>query len=271
MNKNIGSRWIKILKESALIIIVFVILMVVIVACLLKVEFSWGFVDRKELLDTTGKILGGYLGCVTAYVTFKCQKELDKEKRQEAIKKEIESKKFMLFSLLDFTIVNTEKLYILLNEDYFGILTSMSQSGIDISRMLKNSSSNNYDIEGGINYDLEDDIIDICKSEYRYQEVHNLISLLNESLERRLYQQDIRRLIYDNKWTEYIDCIEGISNDNSVKYMQRIIGWINLLSSNLANADSIDFVLRRKGIKILIDELAPEIKKKGVRDSGLYS
>lgn len=264
MDKNAVNRWIKILKESGLIIIVFVILMVVIVGCLLKVEFSWGFVDRKELLDTTGKILGGYLGCVTAYVTFKCQKELDKEKRQELAKREIEYKKFMLFSLLEFTIMNTVKVYNSLNENYLKIIASMSKSGIDIAEILsyKNSSS--------IASDLESNVTSILVNKDK-NEVQNIIALLNDCLERILAYEDLKKLIYDNKWTDYIDCLDEIVNDNSIAQMQSIITWINLLSSDSENINSIDFVLKRRQIKFLIDKISPEIRKKGYRNNGFFS
>ena len=260
------DRWKKVLKESALIIIVLVILMLIILCCLLKLEFSGGIFDRKELLDVTSKILGGYLGCITAYVTFKCQKELDKEKRQEAIKKEIDYKKFMLFSLLDYTIVNTEPLCKELNDEYNKIISNIIADGIDVQKKLSNHWYKNYQVK--LN-DLDNDALAINYCEVYDKDIKSLKRTLNLNFGLILNHYDLEGLIYDENWTNYLDCIKEISNEDSVQKMQRIINWINLMN-NLKDVEVIYFVLARKGIRTLIDQLSPEIREKGFRKDSFY-
>lgn len=47
-----------------------VVLIIIVTLCLIKIEFSWGFINRKELLETATGILGSYLGIVATYSVF---------------------------------------------------------------------------------------------------------------------------------------------------------------------------------------------------------
>lgn len=267
---------IKQFKKTQIIIVgVFVILLLIILLCLLKIEFSWGFIDRKELLGITADILGGYLGFIIAYFTLTYQMKQDKENKIEEMNNEIEYKKLMLFTLLDYTIYHTNDIYKQLDKYYNDSIIGAISENIDIIDIL----SKDYDVNHLINHksekyeiksELDNDSIGIMWC-LKYEQIKFLKNSMDLYFKDNILKyNNIKKLVYDKNWTDYIDCLEKIDTSNTIRNMQKIINWITLLENNGENYDIMDFIMRRRGIRILIDELYPKARETGFRDSSIY-
>lgn len=261
-------------RTQIIIVVIFVILLLIILLCLLKIEFSWGFIDRKELLDITSDILGGYLGFIIAYFTLTYQMKQDKENKIYEMNNEIEYKKLMLFTLLDYTIYHTNDIYKQLDKCYNDSIIEAISENIDIIDILskdyevnhlENDKLEKYEIKS----ELDNDSIGIMLC-LRYKQINFLKNSMDLYFKDGILRHNnMKKLVYDKNWTDYIDCLEKMDN-NATRNMQRIINWITLLENNAENYDVMDFVLRRRGIRMLIDELYPKARETGFRNSSIY-
>lgn len=215
-------------------------------------------------------LIGGVVGVIGAYLLFLSQVKIDKENKDEEKQKELDYKKLMLFNLLDYTILKTEDAYGLLNHHYLEAIKRAEKNGIDIIKILSRYNTENYKV----NKVLDNDAIAIYRSQVYYPEILEITNLLTTVYcDEIMSYTNFSEFVYDDKWTHYIDCIESLREENRHRDMQRIINWLTALSTNNEDGgfiSTMDFILMRRGIRTLIDELYPSIRESGFRNPNYY-
>lgn len=254
--KNLYDEKDKVGSSLKITLTMFILVMVGVAGYI--ISFGTNITDAN-ILSSIVSFTAPFIAFSGAYLIFEFgQKKADREKKIESDTK-LEYKKLMLFNLLDYTILKTDNIYQELNNCYLDYYTSgfklPTEEGFEneIRGNLYNDCVRIYSL-----YDRDD-----------VKEFNRMLkSLFNGTYlrEHHLYEH-----IYDNNWTSYLDCIPSLDNEHYIENIQRITTWIILLQNSKVEGisfkqiDPIDFVLKRRGIDGVIDELAPEIKEKGFR------
>lgn len=225
------------------------------------IVFGENITDANKL-STIASFTAPFIAFSGAYLIFEFgQKKADEEKKLENVKK-LEYKKLMLFTLLDYTVHKTENLYEDLNKCYKGAYSGGLKNDLPVIKGYEN------EVIG----ELENDVPRIHTLRGSSNNVKGFASslkvLFNDKFLRDVH---LNEFIYDNNWTSYLDCIPNLRDEHKIRDIQRITNWLIALQEykaegyNRKQIDPIDFILMRRGIKGLIDELAPDIKKNGFR------
>jgi len=240
------------------------LLLIIIILCakgLIK-----GAIDGGDIITVASTVLGGYfsfmggaVGVIGAYLVFYLQGEKATKEANDKEQDELEYKKLMLFNLLDYTILKTDDIYQQLNKLYVNAYVSGFR--------LPTIDGYENEIRGNLYndciriYSLKDSI-----------EVRQFQAILKDRFnDAYLREYHLYEHVYDTNWTSYLNCIQKIDEETYIENIQRITNWLILLQNskvdvyNFRQIDPIDFVMRRRGIDGIIDELAPEIKAKGFR------
>lgn len=225
-----------------------------------------GALDGTDILTITSTILGGYfsfmggaIAVIGAYLVFYLQNEENNTTETTRQQKELNYKKMMLFNLLDYTILKTDDIYQKLNRFYVGAYVNGFQ----------------LPTEKGYENEIKGNLYNDCTRIYSLGDRDNVKqfqAILKDKFNGTyLREYHLYEHIYDSNWTSYLDCIPSLDKEHYIENIQRITAWITLLQNskvegvNFKQIDPIDFVLKRRGIDGVIDELAPEIKEKGFR------
>ena len=250
------------------VIIPFIIIFLVIaVTILIK---SW---NGKDITD--GQVLTAIVSFVSPFIAFigaytlaevnysrsekqrEKKEELSLKEKQEINNQKLEHKKNMLYTMLEFSLLQTrivskeiEKFY---RENYEKIYVS------DISIASK------YNIIGNFTTDYLKMIM--VKNIDDYHGFINYIKELDNTFINMLNEQKISdKVIYIKNWYDYLDCVQ------SVKDVQKITHWINLVNHAymtetsytymfLTNRHRIDDIIKRE-YPIVVDEgLRSQMKK----------
>lgn len=220
--------------------------------------FGEGVTDINRL-STIASFTAPFIAFSGAYLIFEFgQEKTDREKKIESDKK-LEYKKLMLFNLLDYTILKTDDIYQKLNECY----VEAYRNGFK----LPTEKGKENEIRGNLYNDCTR--IHSLENTKKVKEFKAMLKV--DFNDKYLREYHLYEHIYDSNWTSYLDCIPSLDKEHYIENIQRITEWITLLQNSKVGGvkfkqiDPIDFVLKRRGIDGVIDELAPEIKEKGFR------
>ena len=213
--------------------------------------FGNGITDANKL-STIASFTAPFIAFSGAYLIFEFGQKIEKDKT-------LEYKKLMLFNLLDYTILKTDDIYQKLNESYVGAYVNG----------FKLPTEKGYENE--IRGNLYNDCTRIHSLRDR-DKVKKFQAMLKVDFnDKYLREYHLYEHIYDSNWTSYLDCIPSLDKEHYIENIQRITAWITLLQNskvegvNFKQIDPIEFVMMRRGIDGVIDELVPGLKEKGFR------
>jgi len=225
------------------------------------ISFGANISDANKL-STIASFTAPFIAFSGAYLIFEFgQKKADKEKKLENVKK-LEYKKVMLYNFLESTIVGTSKLVKELHHFSCKYGDVFKEEDRDIcrrvQRLMDTVAKDKYDdmfyfTICGIVYAGSNENFTLPKNIYG----RRLQCNFNELIE--MDRIDLSRLLYDENWTTYLDCL------NDHKKIQIIINWVNLLRNNSQGFNVIDFLRYRNEVIKLIDEEYPEVKDGSIR------
>lgn len=249
-----------------ILLVPFIILFMLVAVAIGVSGWNNETITEANILVAVVSFLSPFIAFVGAYALAEenHKKSENIRKTQEDIEnnKKLEYKKLMLFNLLDYTIHKTENLYAELNKCYKGAY----------SGELKDNLPPVKGYENEVIGELENDVprIHTLISNQKVKGFANSLKVLfNDTFLRDVH---LNEFVYDKNWTSYLDCIPKLRDEHKVRDIQRITNWLMVLQEyksegyNRKQIDPIDFVLMRRGIKGLIDELAPDIKENGFRN-----
>lgn len=253
---------------TILTLVILAILLIVLELSIFLPSVEWGWLDRNTLITTFATIIGGFFGFIGAsigiigtYGAFYLGVNKEKEKEEN-------HKRIMLFNLLDHTITSTNDIYSSLNHYYKECVRSATNSGVDIKeKVSKYNQDDKY--KDKICLDIDEDAFYIMSAkDSKDSDITCLIKGLDVYItDSILREKNLSILVYDDNWCSYLDCIKELREKGGERDMQRIINWLTFLkeSPNSSRIDSLEFILRRRGIRCIIDELNKESKEEGFR------
>lgn len=192
-------------------------------------------------------LMGAFIGVIGAYVGFYLGVRKENQKEELKEKKEIEHKKMMLYTMLEFSVMQSRVPYIKLKEYYR-------------NQYNKDHTMINFEIER--KFKLTGDFIvdfEIMMQVYPCTETRvfdDFIQTINNFLFNKINEYQIaKKAIYIENWYEYIDCISEVQEQNAV------LVWIGLIKNSDININSHQFVANRNNIKSIVDKNYPKVAK----------
>ncbi|MBN8047283.1 hypothetical protein J0A94_05535 [Paraclostridium bifermentans] len=258
-NDNI-RKTVNILTISTLTVVVTLLTSLVLSIFLPSVE--WGWVDRNTLITTIATIMGGFFGFIGAaigvigtYGAFYLGANSEKQKEEN-------HKKIMLYNLLENTINETSEIVKELHAFSCDYGDRFNDENRDICKRI-------HSLMDTIVKDKHDDMFNFAINGIVYAGRNKNFTLPQNLYGRRLQANfneikeqcriDLSRLLYDENWTTYLDCL------NDHKKIQIIISWVNLLRNNSQGFNVIDFLRYRNEVIKVIDDEYPMVKDGSVR------
>ena len=239
------------------------ILLVIAIILLAK---SW---NGKDITDAN--VLSAIVSFISPFIAFtgayslaeynnKRSEEIRKDKeykeklaKEEQYKKEMEHKKYMLFTMLEYSITQTRIATNEIENQY-----KNNYKGLNIGQNV--FLHKKYNLTGKLKDDFKTMIF--VKSQNDYKAYMNFYRQLDGTFTSMLDKHKISdRVIYIKDWYNYLDCVSDFEDLNT------IILWINLLNYNKMDVDSYTymFISNRCSIDRIIKKYYPNAIDEGVR------
>lgn len=191
--------------------------------------------------------IGSLLGVLGAFYIYRLQIKNENEKKKDEEYKQKEHKKMILYTLLEFTYLQTRISY------------------KDIISLYKNTYKDaykdlviKYNLSGDFKYDYYS-MLKVKQSEDT-QKFDEYIDKLSEKLRNNMIGMNISdKVIYIENWYDYLDCIDDLKDLNLVRI------WITMLKNSDKRISSYHFIANRDEINKLIKKNYPRVIDEGVR------
>lgn len=191
--------------------------------------------------------IGSLLGVLGAFYIYRLQSNDEKQIKINQEVKQKQHKEMMLYTLLDFTYLQTRT-------SYNHIIESYKNTYEDSYKELVCK----YNLSGDLKKDFDRMLfVKPCEDTERFDYHINKIS---EELVNYMRKKNISdRVVYMENWYEFIDCIDDLEDLNTV------IFWITMLKNSDKNIDVNSFISNRESIGSLIEKRYPRVKYEGIR------
>lgn len=268
IRKNLYDENDKVGSSLKITVTLFVISMIEL--SLYLIAFGEGSIKLGEgitvanVLSTIASFTAPFIAFSGAYSIFEFgQKKAEQEKKANEGKekteketkenKELEHKKNMLYTMLEYSILQTriptreiEEFYL---ERYQNINTNVSLA-------------QKYRLTGNFTKDYK--IMMSVKDTNDYEAFMNTIKQYDNILEDKLNKHKVsNRTIYIENWYEYLDCVQNVEE------VHEIILWINILKNPDWNVDSYInlFLANRENMDKIIRKNYPKVIDEGLRNT----
>lgn len=251
--KNLYDEKDKVGSSLKITLTMFILLMVGLAGYI--ISFGTNITDAN-ILSSIVSFTAPFIAFSGAYLIFEFgQKKTDREKKIESDKK-LEYKKMMLFTLLEFTYIQTripsqniKKVY---KDDYKKIPCEGNGYAVD-----------KYKLTGELMTDFNKMLrVKPCEDTEYFDAFLDWVSdkLVEDMKDTNIY----KRVIYIENWYDYLDCVEDIDDINSIVF------WITMIKSSdnsikvyqfLSNRDNIDSLIRKYYPKVIDEGLRGKLRK----------
>lgn len=213
-----------------------------------------GNITEANLLMATVSFISPFIAFTGAYAIFEFgQNKSDRENKEkenkeklakkEQYEKDIEHKKHMLFTMLEYSYTQTripsqniKKVY---REHYKHLTDKLKLNG---------------DIMDDFTYMLR---VKPCQST---EDFDGFLEWVSEQLTKDMNKKQIaKRVIYIENWYDYLDCVPNLDDINSIVF------WITMLKSSDSSIDVHQFLSNRSNIDTLIRKYYPKVIDEGLR------
>ncbi|GAA0866619.1 hypothetical protein [Paraclostridium tenue] len=226
----------------------FILLMVGVAGYI--ISFGTNITDANKL-STIASFTAPFIAFSGAYLIFEFgQKKADREKEIDNDKK-LEHKKKMLFTLLEFSYIQTripsENIKQVYKDDYKKIPCEG-----------KGFAVNKYKLTGEIMTDFDKMLrVKPCKDTEYFDDFLDWVSdkLVEDMKDTNIY----KRVIYIENWYDYLDCIDNAEDINSIVF------WITMIKSSNNSIKVYQFLSNRDNIDSLIKKYYPKVIDEGLR------
>ncbi|MGL4731707.1 MAG: hypothetical protein ACRCW0_08990 [Clostridium sp.] len=198
----------------------------------------------------SGDDLLAFMGAITgvsgAFFIFKMGDKKSKEEKKEKEIKELEYKRNLLFTMLEYTIIQTNIVTNSINKYYH--------------QNCDEYLAHKYNLVGEFKADLLKTIFISDKNDC--EELFDYYSKIDKIFLDMLNKYKIpERVVYIDDWYNYLDCIEDAEE------IQTIITWINLIKYSDVGSDSYTymFLSNREEVDNLIKKYYSKAITEGVR------
>lgn len=203
---------------------------------------TYGVLAGNDILG----LIGAVIGVFGTYIGFRLGVSREKEKEELKDEKELEHKKMMLYTMLEFSVMQSRVSYIEFKKYY------KEQYNQD-RHMI------NFEIER--KFELTGDFINDFKIMSRVKSgekklFDDFIERTSDVLFDRMNKYQIaKKAVYIENWYEYIDCIPEINDQNTV------LVWIGIIKNSDISINPYQFIANRNDIKAIVDKNYPKVAK----------
>ncbi|GAA0093441.1 hypothetical protein UT300009_34720 [Paraclostridium bifermentans] len=207
-----------------------------------------GVVTYRTLVgDDFLGLIGAIIGVLGAYGGFCLGVSREKQKEELKEKKELEHKKMMLYTMLEFSVMQSRVSYIEFKKYY------REQYNQD-RNMINSEIERKFELTGDF---IEDFGIMLrvypCKETRVFDDFIERIS--NVLFDKMNEYQIAKKVVYIENWYEYIDCIPEINDQNTV------LVWIGIIKNSDISINPYQFIANRSVIKAIVDKNYPKVAK----------
>lgn len=246
--KNLYDKKDKVGSSLKITLTIFILVMVGVAGYI--ISFGAHITD-VNILSSIVSFTSPFIAFSGAYLIFEFgQKKTDREKKIESDKK-LEYKKMMLFTLLEFSYMQTripsQNIKAVYKDDYKKIPCEGEEYAVD-----------KYGLTGELMTDFDKMLrVKPCKDTEYFDDFLDWVSdkLIEDMKETHIY----KRVIYIENWYDYLDCVENLDDINSIVF------WITMIKSSDNSIKVWQFLSNRDTIDSLIRKYYPKVIDEGLR------
>ncbi|MGL5693732.1 MAG: hypothetical protein ACRCXA_06630 [Peptostreptococcaceae bacterium] len=194
--------------------------------------------------------LGSLFGVLGAFYIYRLQERKEDKLKKDKQLKELEHKKKMLYTLLEFSYIQTRLSTKYAEEIYKNKYREMMSSECSLK--------DKYNLSGNLILDFKRMLsVKPCTDTETFDNLFEWISIeLSKYMSKK---QVAKRAIYIDNWYDYLDCISDYDDINSIVF------WITIIKESESNIEVSQLISNRENIDSLIKKYYPEVIENGFR------
>lgn len=194
--------------------------------------------------------IGSLVGVLGAFYIFRLEVKKDENKKLDEKSEQMEHKKKMLYTLLEFSYLQTR-----ISSEFAKQIYKDSYTKIPCK---DNSIVQKYKLSGEIMDDFKKMLmVKPCNDTENFDA---FIGWINGELSEQMKESNIcKRVIYIENWYDYLDCVPNLDDINAIVF------WITMLKSSDTTIDAIQFISNRENIDRIIRKYYQRAIDEGVR------